>query len=723
MKHTRLGLLVVLGLAACTVKRSPLADEFRQPAMAYRPNLNIHGYPDEPEKQDGIIAEYLLNGYGGMATNANWTDGYLKDETEMKSLFRFATEARSKGMNVWLYDENWYPSGMAGGYILEEHPEWEAEGLLFKDSVLTGPRGIQLPLLPGKLMAIKAVPVEKGINRLDRTEDVSNSVRDGVLHWQVSAGTWRIVQVATNVLRDGFQAGTDRGGKERYYPSLLLPQVGERFIELTHKRYAEVLGEKLDNLFYATFTDEPSSMAHSFQNLGYGVYPWKQNVSDTLLARFNWSLKDKLTTLLLDEDKEGQQLRYQYFSVIRDLMRDNYFKAIKAYCATQGIKSSGHLLLEESLPIQALLYGDIMACFREMDIPGIDVLTAMPEFTRRYLYSARLAASVAELNGSSEVMSEICPVADPPHRDGKEASTIEAKGTVNRQLVGGVTRFNNYLQLEHASQAEKYAFNTYVARISALFSHGHRAAKVAVLYPIETIWTKSRPVPAWNKSWDDMAGGTKEVIETATLFDNISDHLYDHHWEFSYLDVQGILDATVANGKLCHGKLSWEVLVLPQVETIPAAALAVIDAFVEAGGKVIAVGHLPENSDMDFPSEPVKRLSATLFSDGGSRSKNTIRLHNYDESTFEEALSTVLTRDYTIEPMGLPVLASHKKINGDDVLLVANDSDGPLEFRVRFPSEGDVSLWDPNSGDINETSRETTIKLAPYDAIVVRKTQ
>lgn len=715
-------LVLSMGLSACATTDQRLVDAFRNPAMSSRPNLNLHGLPDSVPAQDTIIANYLAEGYGGMASNTNWTDGYLKDEREMKVFFDFAGRARAEGMNVWLYDENWYPSGMAGGYILEEHPEWEAEGLLFKDSVVTGSGQIRLPVLPGKLMTFKAIPVVQGYGDVAQAIDVRGYVSSDTLQWNMPNGTWRFVQVATSVLREGFQAGTDRGGKERYYPSLLMPEVCERFISLTHKRYAGVLGDKLGTLFYATFTDEPSSMAHTFENRGFGVYPWKQVVSDTLQARFHWRLEDNLMDILVDTTGRGQRLRYEYFSVIRDLMRDNYFKAIRDYCASQGIKSSGHLLLEESLPIQVLLYGDIMACFREMDIPGIDVLTAMPDFTDRYLISARLAASVAELNGGTEVMSEICPVADPPFRGGKEASTLEAKGTVNRQLVGGVTRFNNYLRLEHATRDEKYAFNTYVARLSTLLNRGHRASNIAVLYPIETLWTKSRPVPAWNKSWDDMAGGAPELMRSASVFDNISAHLYAHQWEFSYLDVTGLMACTVSDGTLRHGSLSWDVLVLPQVQTLSLEALQVIDRFVQSGGKVIAVGGLPENSGVDFPSDAVMQLSASVFSGSANRAGETSAMQQYEEAPFEAMLSSMTARKYEVLPAGLPIRCSHKQVDGSDMLFVTNDSNQSQTFSVRFAQRGAVSLWDPNTGKVEKNAeQQAKLTLAPYDAVMLIK--
>jgi hypothetical protein len=208
-----------------------------------------------------------------MATNVNWTDDYLKNDTEIRYMFRFARSARSKDMNVWLYDENWYPSGMAGGYILEEHPEWEVEGLLFKDSFITGPIKTNLSLLPGNLVVIGAVPVVDNKIQIEKSMNLTQFLTAKGLEWNAPAGSWRIVQISTNVLREDFQAGTDRGGKVRHYPSLLMPEVTERFIELIHNKYAGVMGGKLGSLFYATFTDEPSLMAQPYVNLGYGVFP------------------------------------------------------------------------------------------------------------------------------------------------------------------------------------------------------------------------------------------------------------------------------------------------------------------------------------------------------------------------------------------------------------------------------------------------------------------
>ena len=43
-------------------------------------------------------------------------------------------EARKLDMNIWIYDENSYPSGFAGGFVPEVMPESRGRGLVFHES-------------------------------------------------------------------------------------------------------------------------------------------------------------------------------------------------------------------------------------------------------------------------------------------------------------------------------------------------------------------------------------------------------------------------------------------------------------------------------------------------------------------------------------------------------------------------------------------------------------
>ena len=248
-----------------------LREEFRNPSLRYRMNVNRHSVPREERAQDSMIRWILDNGYRGMATNVN-PDDYLRSDDELAVFNRFVHAAKKQGLDLWLYDERSYPSGMAHTYVLEGHPEWEAEGLLFRDTTVRGGTTLDLAALPGERVLVRALPVTECGLDYDRSLDLSAFVRDGRLRWLAPEGRWTVAEINRSALYEGYQAGTDRGGGYApRYPSLLLEDVTRRFIETTHRRYASAFDEPLGELFTSTFTDEPSLMAQPYQNPGYGV--------------------------------------------------------------------------------------------------------------------------------------------------------------------------------------------------------------------------------------------------------------------------------------------------------------------------------------------------------------------------------------------------------------------------------------------------------------------
>ncbi len=713
-----LGFFVVIGHAQTA--GDSMTAKFRNPPLGYHMNLNVHHSPYESAKQEVFLDSLFRCGYGGIATNVNWTKDYLKNSEALSSFFRFVHLARNKNMEVWLYDEKGYPSGMAGEHILSEHPEWESEGLFFKDTLVAGADNIFMPFLPGKPVVATAFPLKNGKAQFDKGEDLSGRIKDGVLEWEVPPGTWQIVQIASGPLYHGFQAGTSRAGEVLRYPSLLLPEVTDRFIELTHKKYAEASGGLLGDLFYSTFTDEPSSMAMPYRYLGYGVYPWKNNVSEAFKKQYGYNLQDRLIPLMLDTGYEGKKLRVQYFSIISQLMSLNYFKKIKDYCHGQHIKTGGHLLLEESMMAGVPLYGNIMSCFRQMDIPGVDVLTVMPDFTRRDMISGRMAASAAELEGNSMVMSEICPVADYTIHSGKEAPTLHAKGVVNRQLISGVTKFNNYMQLQHEDVEGKKAFNTYVARVAMMMSGGIRSSRIAVYYPVETMWSKYRPVPSFLRGWDDVQGGDSDAQRLDKLFVRVSDMLYENHWEYSYIDEQGIGESVVEGKKLRNGQLSWEVLILPGVETISEEAMKKISDFCSSGGKVISLQAIPENSLTLFPSPIIKKYSAQLLRQQSGKNNNFFFENRFEPYGLDDLLSRLLDKDIEIFPRE-NVFCSHKIIEGRNTYLITNDNSHPKELDVTIKKGKPLRCWNPQTGNVYPFEPGKKIHLGPFESLIIQE--
>ncbi len=82
---------------------------------------------------DEQMADFKAKGIGGLFVHPRpgLITPYLSEE--WISLFTRAVETgRKLGMKVWIYDENSYPSGFAGGHVPAAMPEAVRSGLRMK---------------------------------------------------------------------------------------------------------------------------------------------------------------------------------------------------------------------------------------------------------------------------------------------------------------------------------------------------------------------------------------------------------------------------------------------------------------------------------------------------------------------------------------------------------------------------------------------------------------
>ena len=73
--------------------------------------------------------------------------GYLRSDDAWRNLEANIRAARTAGLQVWVGDDTGYPSGMAGGLVVEEHPEAESRCLVAvcREGTGPGPAALDLP--------------------------------------------------------------------------------------------------------------------------------------------------------------------------------------------------------------------------------------------------------------------------------------------------------------------------------------------------------------------------------------------------------------------------------------------------------------------------------------------------------------------------------------------------------------------------------------------------
>jgi hypothetical protein len=700
-----------------------LAQRFPNPPSDARILKIVHHLPDAPVGQDGLFQSLLDQGFGGIVTNVSF-DGYIESEEKWSAFVRGVNAARDMGMALWLYDERGYPSCKAGGLTLRDHPEWQAEGLYIADAVTEG-GDIDLAVPPGVLASASAYPVTDGIIDLEHAVDLSANVHDGQLAWNAPAGSCHVMIITKDYLHKGTHADGNLSD-DLPYPNLLMPEPTARFIELTHAEYAKRLDNDLSPWFIATFTDEPSLMSMFLNRQPWRVLPWAPNLPGEFETRRGYPLEPLVPVLIADAGAKGRAVRYDFWLTIGELVSENYFGQIQTWGRAHGAPSGGHLLLEEPIVAHVPLYGDFFRCIRRLDAPSMDCLTSVPSSVPWFV--ARLLSSAAELEGNTVTMSETSDHAERYRAEGdnrpvRVVTEDEIRGTCNRLILNGITTITSYYSFALLSPERLVRLNEWIGRCSTMLKGGHQVADIAVLYPGESVWP--RFVPSYHMT----ENCPPDAQRIQSIYQAVSNSLFEAHRDFTYVDGQALCEATVDNGILKHGDLEWRVVVLPCADTLPMQAWENLAAFWRSGGVVIAVSSLPANSEREFPSPAVQSLAAELFTRGDSPTFATndaggagVYLPPGSDALLPMVLDSLLGQDVRVGEKDAPLRVTHRRIDGHEIFFVINDSGGPWEGALDFAARGAGEQWDPATGTMNPLSSPVGVpaKLGPYGGMLYR---
>ncbi len=699
-----------------------LGERWQRPPAASRMLKIIHGWPDDAAAQDALIVRLQSQGFGGVVCNVSFTE-YLRSEPRWSAFTRAVQRAHAAGMAMWLYDERGYPSGAAGGLTLSGHPEWQARGILFNDAVADGGE-VRLDVPPGRLMLATAYPVHGSDIDLGKPVDVTASLADGKLTWRAPQGKWRVVVAAEGPLHENTHAAMSLGDKLPYI-NMLMPEPTRRYLELTHDEYARRLGGSLGSLFVSTFTDEPSLMSLWMKRSPWRVVPWSPGLAEVYRKRRNYDLMPHLAALVADAGPMGRRVRHDFWLTVGEMTAEGFFAPIQEWCKSHNVRSGGHLLAEEMLQSHVPLYGDFFKCARRLDAPSIDCLTSVPSEVPWSI--ARLLASVGELEGKSVVMCETSDFVQRYRPDGDQrpirvVTEAEIRGTVNRLVLGGVNSITSYYAFDGLDDAALRRLNEYIGRCCATMAGGRLAADVAVLYPANSLWPRFRPAHLW-------ASEDPECARIEAVYNAVSEQLFAARRDFLYVDAQALSEGRVQKGALEHGGHRWRVVVLPSADTLPMQAWKNLADLVASGGIVVAAGRLPANTDKQFPSPAAAKLAASLFGSGSgarvcpSRAGGAaIYLPAGLESLTARAIDAALEPDVQVSDAAAPIRSAHRRVDGQEITMLANDGSKPWAGRVRTAGQGAGELWDPLTGRSTPVRGGgwVDLRLEPYSAVLLR---
>ena len=681
-----------------------LRSQFVDPGNAF------NALPLGKNKKSESITEYadrLVKGKWGGAHAAYPFDGqrYLRDTTGWNNYKDLIDRCKEFGLKTWIYDESGYPSGRAGGQVLAGHQEFEAQGLFYDSKDIqvretrnnNNPHEIEWRIPEGLpfFVALYALDREGHIN--GKAVELTGSVKDGLLKVSLKAGSWRLMAFVQNRLFEGTHAVLTGGP----YINILDPSAVKRFIEITHDSYYSHVGAEFGKTITAIFNDEVSVMNGLLTDdtQPFPAIAWYNGLPEIFQRRTGYDIRECLPALFDDVGSLTIQKRCDFYSMLGQQIADAFFKQIREWCNEHKVASIGHLLWEESLIYHAHFYGTLFPSYKELDWPGIDELGCQygctsGAHTEGGPVTPKLASSAAHIWEKTRTMSEsFCFVTN-------KTPIKEIIAHYSWQAVLGINTLTTISIQDAYSTDDLAQFNDCVGRLNYMLTQGQFTADVAVLYPIASVWANFKPTTRHVHNLND----NPKARDVDDAWRYVSSQVLSCQRDFDYLDEELIRNATVSNGKLCIGKNSYSVLVLPHVTTLSFTTLMQIKHFVDNGGTVISWQTLPMIR-ADAGSEAEQQA---LVEELWNNARVNV-IHAMNEPAFRKALMNSGTPDLLVTPSTTETYYQHRILPKGDIFFLVNNSLSPVSGDFAFRTSGKAELWDPVNG---ETLKATSVKTS-----------
>jgi hypothetical protein len=570
-------------------------------------------------------------------------------------------EAKALDMNVWIYDENSYPSGFAGGLVPDAMPEARGRGLHFREEG-SPPRWSEGTL--GVFLATDA-----------GFEDLGSRARAGA---ELPTGKYLVAEVR--------RAPDSPWHGGRSYVDLLYPGVTEKFLEVTLDAYKREVGSEFGKRIPGVFTDEP-------EILPAGGLPWTEDLPQVFEKRWGYSLLEHLPSLVRPAG-EAKRVRHDYYQTLLDLFIERWAKPYYEHCEREGLEFTGHYW-EHEWP-RCLLVPDSMALSAWQQRPGIDILmNRYAEDTHAQFGNVRAVREIASVSSQLGRRRTLCEAYGAA---GWDLRFVDMKRIADWLFVLGVNTIDEHLSYITIRGARKKdhpqsfsyhepwwdAYGTrasYTTRLSAALSQGDQIQPFLILEPTTTAWLyQADPTSA------DRLREIGERFQRLLLSLDAAQVEYD-------IGCEDIIarHGSVLVRRLKVGRRGYRAVVLPPLTvTINSKTAALLQELTLTGGTVIVCGEPPALVD----GRPAP---------GGGAAPGQLP-YGWERAAPEDlpAVLGKLTSDgFSIErsPGDRGILFHHRRrlSDGEILFLVNTSDDAPSSGKVISPARG-VERWDLETG-------------------------
>jgi hypothetical protein len=669
------GLMLAYGTYTMA-QREPAATNFEQLQRQFKDPGHIYGSAplwvwntDVTEgKIDSMLQGFKDNAFGGVFIHPRpgLITPYLSDEWHRYYTYA-VKKGKALGLDVWIYDENSYPSGFAGGHVPATMPASYDQGQMLHLE--------KVSKLPADVADDAIVLVKESAGFKDITGDAAA--------YGGKVDTFYLFRKAYYG-KSPWYAGFS-------YVDLLARGVTERFIEVTMEGYEKHIGSEFGRTVPGVFTDEPN-----IEVQGEGNIRWTPDLFERFRQQWGYDLVPHLPSLY-EETGPWRKVRHNYYQVLLQLFIDRWAKPWYRYTEQKGLEWTGHYW-EHGWP-NPNHGGDNMAMYAWHQRPAVDMLfnqfdESSPNAQFGNIRAIKELASVANQLDRRRTLSETYG------GGGWELTLTDMKRLGDWQYALGVNTLNQHLAHMTLKGARKYDYpqsfsyhnpwwpyyapqNRYFARLSLALSAGKQVNHLLVIEPTTSAWMYSTYQSA-NPRRDSIGQRFQTFVTTLeraqSEYDLGSENIIKDH-------------GSVRGAGFTVGARDYHTVIIPPgMENIDRPTFSLLQRFVDQGGRLLVFDKVKYIDGAEAPEAIGKLLSG----------KDVHLIERLDDQVIK---TYFLPEDLRFggETAGVlhPGLYHHRRILPEgQVLFLANSSlerDKTIDIRVRGKQ---VLYLDPGEGTI-----------------------
>lgn len=429
--------------------------------------------------------------------------------------------AKARGMRVWAFDDDHFPTGHVAGKLADGPPELRRLFLSERHIDAIGPAP-SVRFHVGTPYAVIVAKRDSTTGELTgETYDVTDSVRDGYYYGDIAEGYWRVF------VFDETDQGANPHTKDHFNP--LNPRSVRLLIDTVYEAFYERYASEFGGTFAGFFSDEPGfyndQETYDYQStIGKPdvPLPWSRELASALEEELGSGYPGSLPLLFCSgETRQTALVRYRYMNLVSKLYGKHFTDQIGEWCRERGVEYIGHVLEDNN--VHARLGPGAGHFFRALwgqDMSGIDVVLwqLSPGYDELPFRSVVGETDSEFFNYGLAKMAASLGHIDPKKKGRTMAEVFGAYGwaeglklmkwMTDHMLVRGVNHF-----VPHAFSAKDFPdedcpphmyaqgmnpqyryyklLNDYTNRICHLLTGGTHRATAAVLYHAEAEWSGS----------------------------------------------------------------------------------------------------------------------------------------------------------------------------------------------------------------------------------------